>query len=1482
MNRIIAILILLTIAVTSYAAPEFIWREAETANSYTLGNIAKPLQPSFGSPEFSEGKWVKDSLVENGVLRYDLNVKTEGNYTLWLRIGFERVRPTTKWRMDNGEWKIITNLNQTTNVSRIWFWTDIGWFNAGKLNLTAGIHTMEVSFGPKTGPNFNAAFDCFCLINEDWRPDNVLKPGEKYNTEKDKQAADKVYDIKVNDGQVDNIASVRLSTPLNGLWQIARYDDPDMNKDTWEPVKEIPENLQWRGVNVPGDYQDQLPSTIFGHRVWYRCRVNVPEKLVNRGYFLDFRGTNWIASVMVNGQFIEGHKSTRVPWQCDITKAIIPGKINEICVGIKDIYYAFETNDYNSQRNMPSENVGQFSQHFIAPVYPSSKGDSHGLKTGITDPVSLVVTGSPIHIDDVFIKTTVTDEKFLQNNKVITVETIIKNPGNEPVNVKVSAIATLYGTEQQKKLPEIAIVIPAGSTQTAILTTPWPEAELWWPQQNPVKLYTLKVVATSDNGTLDTRADTFGFREVKIDGKYIRINGLRRNFWNMLGGFKGDTPDEKLNNFYKGNNRFERFSTDINNEVGVNHRIDQLEFMDKYGIAGRLSTMVDGMFITYSLSNLVTWKNFNEHIEQVVKAYRNHPSIIIYSLENELLMINGSNVNGEAEMKKIEQLAKINLIDVAKKFDPTRPSMLDGAGALKDNYADIYNPHYAEDGFHPDNSFPLTGIRAHGGWQWNGTNPYCAGEVGYFAGNDSEHTWIGGELANTGKIGAIKSYAKYLKYLFQRYRWNDVAITCPWTGMENTDECWNSLSDLAAFTREYNSSFFAGEKVTRTVKVFNDTFNTEPVKFTWTIKAGGQITATGNETLNIEPGFNKELEITFNTPTVKNKTIAELILEVTQPGSKAFKDIKEITIFPQVKSINIKRHIYVLEEKPAFSIELAKLGIKSTSIPDILNLDDPAAIVIIANDALIPGKYMDEIIAYTKAGGRVVILEQNIPINGNSLGITLNNGANVKGSYFNFSTPGTPLLNNLNDRELSNWAGFDSTSKATWAKSGGSVRGWVSCGAALSDTVLIEISGGEGDIIATQLKVGEKLMTEPAAQMLLVNMLMTADNYVAPSAMVASFTGDNANIDNFIKKLGLSCKQATSAIDALNVKTTPIAIITASKDNLNNLLDNADKVTAYNNAGGYIMLWGLQPENLALFNKLLGTQHIMREFRRERVRLLPDILSAGISSSDIAQFTEQVITSWTGQRNVSKDIFTYCVDGDDIAPFCFGTPNPNYPETNGGGPYTLVNGLFNADKWWYIDQMGYDVNKTVNELYTFKLPVPAKIKNVIVWNNANYDTVKDCDLRIDGVSVLKKELPDNNDAVSFILNGTDAGKTLGLFALSIRPHQNNKLVGLDEVQIIRELSEWYTDKVYPLVNCGGLVRYPRGKGGFILNQIKTSTNDLTENINKKQRIVSVMMQNLGAKFSTASNTSGDGKELGPKGLPIYIPPQGRENAENLK
>src|SRR5205085_1744156 len=142
-------------------------------------------------------------------------------------------------------------------------------------------------------------------------------------------------------------------------------------------------------------------------------------------------------------------------------------------------------------------------------------------------------------------------------------------------------------------------------------------------------------------------------------------------------------------------------------------REERLDFYDRHGIPGRLSTCVDGMFITYDLHNPLVWKNFDEHIMQVTQAYRNHPSILIYSVENELMYINAQNVYG-GEMDSMEQ-KELEMVQGGQANDPTRPFMGDGAGALKGNLLPINCQHYPEAApdTYPDNAYTLAAVDDH-------------------------------------------------------------------------------------------------------------------------------------------------------------------------------------------------------------------------------------------------------------------------------------------------------------------------------------------------------------------------------------------------------------------------------------------------------------------------------------------------------------------------------------------------------------------------------------------------------------------------------------------------------------------------------------------------------------------------------------------------------------------------------------------------
>ncbi|MGE5557997.1 MAG: glycoside hydrolase family 2 TIM barrel-domain containing protein [Bacillota bacterium] len=1273
----------------------------------------------------------------------------------------------------------------------------------------------------------------------------------------DRKASKTVFEIT----DKDTLPGARTIVALDGLWQAARWDDPDMDKDTYAPMKEVPKDLVWKGINVPGDLKKE-PDFDMAHRVWYRTKVKVDEAMAGKSFILDFSGTNWIASVVVNGQFIAAHKSTRIPWQCDITRAIRFGKkpdqINEICIGIKDPWYAIDAaykglklNDYRKLA------VDKFREtRFVAPIYPSTKGDADGTQCGITDQVRMVATAGSVYVTDAFVKTTVTDENNEPNNKKITAEITVLNPTDKNQSVVIKSEAMFVQSSAiEKELDPVTVTVPAGGTQTVTMSGPFPNAQLWWPQEDPAAIYALRTFVKVNGQVTDLHEQLFGFREVKIDGPYIRINGLRRNFWNLLDGISGDTPEGALVHFYEGNNRFERFGADLglDRRFGLKTRKDQLIWADQHGIPGRLSTMIDGMFINYDLTKEVVWQNFAEHIGQVVKAYRNHPSVIVYSLENELLFINGA-LGYSNKMEQIEANAKKYMLDVSHKLDPTRPAMFDGGGAFKDNSGEICCTHYAEDGFYPDNAYPMDKIRSMGRWTWDKKRPYAAGEVAYFSGNNADHAWIGGEAAAESKLGASKAYSKYIRYLFERYRWNDVAMICPWTGQHAASpELINAMSPIAAFTREYNANFFSGAQVTRTVKVFNDTFSKEPLTFTWAVEAGKKRIAGASQTLSIEPGFGKELTVTFTVPAVKERTSARLVLEVAQKGAKSYKDVKEIAFFPKVKKIALKNPVFLMGGTDELAKSLANMGVNATAIESVEDVKTPTGIIIVGADSVKNTTPLDELVEYASAGGRIIILEQKIPITGKKLSVKLNAAKddNSRGYSvdFNFGQGfDAPLLKGLAEADLSLWAGDYPMTYNVWEKPGGVTRSWVNCGSGLKGSTLIEIPYDKGNLIATQLRIAGKLAVEPAAQILMANMLLRCDTYQPATASVGIYAPDREEMVAFMNNLDCDLVELEKLEKGLNIKTTPILIVSASKQGLRALSANKGAADKYVKAGGWIILWGLEPDGLDLYNNLLSTKHILREFRVEAVKPIRDKLMVGVDSSDVYMFTNEVIAPWSGLRRVSGDVFTYCVDGADIAPFCYGPANPKF-EFKRETSYQLVDGLFNADFWWYINQIAYKEIPPEFNLMTFKMPAPSVLQSITIWNNANYDTVKDCDIRIDGKSFATVELPDSFDAVEVKLNNKAVKDTLSLVALSIRVKQDRiKMIGLDEVSIIRELPAWYQGKVFPLVNCGGIVRYPRGKGGFILNNLKLVDKEIKENVTKKQRIVSVILQNLGAAF----------------------------------
>ena len=291
------------------SGPVVIWLEGEHPSR---ANFEYDVE-GWGSV-FSDGKWlhvglsrdqVPDPVPEGGMaLAYELDAPNAGPYELWLRLGFEWVRAPLQWRVNGGEWTRFGPEDLTTNLLEIGVWAEVGWGRLGSVDLREGRNVLDIRcVEPGRDGRLVIGLDCIAFVEGEgnFTPEGVLRPGQQYDAEIDGLAAGHVFRLPAR-----SEGATRVELPLDGPWQVARHDDPDMDVDTYEPVKALPSpddyELRWRGINVPGNARSRADLK-FGHRLLYRARVEVPATYEGRGFYLHFSGTNWIAGVFVNGQY---------------------------------------------------------------------------------------------------------------------------------------------------------------------------------------------------------------------------------------------------------------------------------------------------------------------------------------------------------------------------------------------------------------------------------------------------------------------------------------------------------------------------------------------------------------------------------------------------------------------------------------------------------------------------------------------------------------------------------------------------------------------------------------------------------------------------------------------------------------------------------------------------------------------------------------------------------------------------------------------------------------------------------------------------------------------------------------------------------------------------------------------------------------------------------------------------------------------------
>lgn len=416
---------------------------------------------------------------------------------------------------------------------------------------------------------------------------------------------------------------------------------------------------------------------------WYRHYIELPGDLTNRQFSLAFDAIAKMSEIWVNGIKVGGHTGLFAEIRCDITAAMRPGR-NVIAV-----YVVSEIKGH--QKASPGGDIVAVTVDVTPEMLNSLP---HGMLQnnvgGIWQPVKLTVT-TPVSVQDCFIQTSV-------HGASVTAK--ISNAWKHPVSVAVEYViknaaddSILY--ERNGNRP-IKIELAAGTRHQLKFSTPTLAPKLWEPQSP--NLYNLIIRIKSAQQILDQYTVRFGFRTFNRDGSQLLLNG--KPYW--LRGANPFPCNLKPNDVQLAR-RFTQMAHDGNIRAVRTHIIPftaaWLNAADEIGMCVSYEGIWPWLMIQGNPPSGQLLRVWMQEYLSLIKKYRNHPSIIIWDVNNEMNF--GSFDQNNPKLLKEKWIILDAMIRKIRRTDPTRPIVAYSGYTRKEahkGYQEVVKPNGFDDG----------------------------------------------------------------------------------------------------------------------------------------------------------------------------------------------------------------------------------------------------------------------------------------------------------------------------------------------------------------------------------------------------------------------------------------------------------------------------------------------------------------------------------------------------------------------------------------------------------------------------------------------------------------------------------------------------------------------------------------------------------------------------------------------------------------
>jgi hypothetical protein len=515
--------------------------------------------------------------------------------------------------------------------------------------------------------------------------------------------------------QIGQLGPGRTSIPLNGTWlfmpeqDLAAGSDPaaaGFPDQTWHTIA-VPSfwniGLDWlygetcfsylKGPAISKSIADNLTIQEY-RRVnaqtfdwsktrsgWYREYFELPGQLTGHEFELVFDAIAKVSDVWVNGVHVGSHTGMFGELQCDITKAVKPGT-NVLAVRCLALPSALEHGSQSVKGVAVTVEVSDAMLNSLPHhIFPNEVG-------GIWQPVKLLVT-SPVAVSGVYIRPAL-------DGASVDVRIANHLPASQPARLSYRILSAADNSVLYSGSQAGGIALPANTGKTVTVTTPRLQPRLWSPSEP--NLYRLELTLSTSGTVRDVYCERFGFRTFTVAGNRLLLNG--RPYWlrgadHFPVGIRPNDPAVArrfLRIAHDGNVRITRTTggpltetwADAADEIGMGISFE--------GIWPWL--MLHGPPPQKAL--LDSWK---ADFTDLVLKYRNHPSILIWTINNEMSF-------GYQDQNNLPELAQkwaivTDMIRTVRKLDPTRPIIADSTyvrAQAKKGYEAVVKPHGFDDG----------------------------------------------------------------------------------------------------------------------------------------------------------------------------------------------------------------------------------------------------------------------------------------------------------------------------------------------------------------------------------------------------------------------------------------------------------------------------------------------------------------------------------------------------------------------------------------------------------------------------------------------------------------------------------------------------------------------------------------------------------------------------------------------------------------